>query len=469
MARSRVFWRICFGWCLLLCVLPPVSAATKSVKLPSLSEQAAKGSSSLADGVLSISSAIEGEYIPGPTKNVPVRGIIGGTEYGLRTIVPKAKSLVRGGLVGIAAGVAFDQMLKGLDWVMGDGAVVKKSQPIQPSDILPGDAYWSGGGHTYADPSGFQSYFTSYWGNGSCSFTSSTVYTCKAKLDNGATPESYAELVGNTCTPPRYFDKHSCVLAPSKPTTPLTEDDLAFIDTWMANMDSDFVKNILRQSCEGSLAPERCYQELRTAQKTLIGPNSVDGGTTTSTSTHKNSDGSTSTTVTTTNNKYDITYGPSSLTYNKSSTTTTSTDGKPGDTTTTTEQPSDEADPDTDDDSKDDATPSPCTGVGCDGPKYEKLYEPTKDTKEKALDSYATRVKSLPIVSAVSGFFTVNASAGCPSWSTNVSFAVFASMFSYDLVFDFYCQPWFVSMAQYAKIVFSIVCAYLAFRQAILD
>jgi hypothetical protein len=420
-----------------------------------------------------MSTAIDGEFIPAPTKNVPVRGIISGTEFGLRTIIPKAKSLVRGGLVGIAAGYAFDQMLKGLDWVMTDGQVMAK-QPgaAVPTDPQNGEYYYYNQGSDATYSSAAEACAHGIYGmyplagverNGNS-------YLCTVTVtdDDGSTRQLKFPVFegGGTCPAGSTHTLSGMCAGPSK-VAPVTEQDLGLMDNYIAARDSKFVQDLLRQSCEGSLAPERCYQELRTKQLALRGPSSVDAGSTTTTTTHPNADGTTSTTVTTTNNKYNITYSPTTMTYTNRSSTTTSTDGKPGDSTSTDENPSDEADPE--DNPDDDTTPSPCTGVGCDGPKYEKLYEPTKDTKEQALDSYASRVKALPIVSSVAGFFTVNASAGCPSWSTNVSFAVFASMFSYDLVFDFYCQPWFVSMAQYAKIVFSIVCAYLAFRQAILD
>jgi hypothetical protein len=487
MARYRGFWRICYGWCLLCCILPTVEAATKKVNLPSLSQQVENGSASLANDALTISTAIEGEYIPAATKNVPVRGILGGAEFGLNTIKAGTRGIIKGGVAGIVVGAALDQLLKGLGWVMEDGTFVKKGDANTPTPTT-GTAATNGG-----------NYYV--WEGDHGSVLSSAEAGCfallretgvvqawgdRAILTMDSIHETYAEchadsnrgdfLVGVTTRrfgsgcPPNSDYSQTRGACYGSAYIPLTDKDFIDMDTWINNQDSNFVKGILKQQCAGSLAPDRCYEGLRQRQLDMRGPSSVDAGSTTTKSTHANSDGTTSTTTTTTNNKYDITYGPSSFTYNKSSTSTTSTDGKPGDTTTTTEQPSDEADPDdSDDDTDDKTTPSPCSGAGCDGPKYEKLYEPTKDTKEKALDSYASRVKALPIVASVAGFFTVSASAGCPSWSTNVSFAVFASMFSYDLVFDFYCQPWFVSMAQYAKIVFSIVCAYLAFRQAILD
>jgi hypothetical protein len=483
MARSRGFWRSCLWWCLLLCVLPTVEAATKKVNVPSIVDQVEKGAASLSDGRLTMSTAIEGEFIPAPTKNVPVRGILGGTEFGLNTIKAGTKGLIKGGIAGIVAGAALDQLLKGLGWVMEDGAVVKKGDSNTPTPTT-GTSATNGG-----------NYYT--WEGDHGSVLSSAEAGCFAMLRETGAVQSWGDRAiltmdviretsadchadsnrgdflvglstrrfGSGCPPNSDYSQTRGACYGSA-YTPLTDQDFIDMDTWINNQDSDFVKGLLKQQCVGSLAPNRCYEELRQKQLDLRGPSSVDAGSTTSTTTRPNSDGTTSTTVTTTNNKYNITYSPTTMTYTSHSTTVTSTDGKPGETTETGEEPSDEVDPD---DTDDDVAPSPCAGTGCDGPAYTKLYEPTKNTKEKAIDSYSDRVKSLPIISAIGGFFTVSASAGCPSWTTNVNFAVLGSTFNYDLNFDFYCQSWFVSMAQYAKIVFSIVCAYLAFRQAILD
>ncbi|MEN4750989.1 hypothetical protein ABEH28_14670 [Pseudomonas sp. Ps21-P2] len=425
-----------------------------------------------------MSSAIEGEYIPAPTKNVPVRGILGGTEFGLNTIKAGTKNLLKGGLQAVVIGAALDQLLKGIGWIQGEGGQIQKPVDGASVSTIPanGEYYWysqSFANKQFSSATDLCNFLADSGGTSSITSMDSTGTgaVCTYHAYSGGSFDMQMARAGSHCPASSSYSssKGSCISNDSKPV-PIADQDWITMEQWIDNQDSKFVQDLLKQQCVGSLAPNRCYEQLRQKQLDMRGPKTVDAGSTTTTSTHANSDGTTSTTVTTTNNKYDITYGPSTFTYNKSSTTTSSTDGKPGEITTTTDQPSDEADPDdSDDDSDDKATPSPCAGDGCDGPKYEKLYEPTKDTKEKALDSYASRVKALPIVSSVAGFFTVSASAGCPSWSTNVSFAVFASMFSYDLVFDFYCQPWFVSMAQYAKIVFSIVCAYLAFRQAILD
>lgn len=479
MAGSRVFWRFCFGWCLLLCVLSSVEAATKTVNVPSIADQVAKGTPSLADSVLTMNTAIEGEFIPAATKNVPVRGIIGGTEFGLNTIKTATRGLLRGTVPTIVAGLALDQLLKGLDWVEKDGQVVKKAPSDTAAPTTGTDYYqWTAasGSASSAEEGCFSLLDSSgalaAWGDRAAKRMTGFSDPAHANCE-GYVVKDGTFLIGLTSV--RYGSgcpansEYSATRGACYGSTyvPLSDTDFIDMDTWINNQDSAFVRDLLKQSCVGSNNPNGCYESLRKRQLDLRGPSSVDAGSTTTTSTHANSDGTTSTTVTTTNNKYNMTYSPTTMTYTSHSTTVSSTDGKPGDSTSTDENPSDEADPDPDSD--DDTTPSPCAGTGCDGPAYVKLYEPTKDTKEQYLDSYASRVKALPIISSASGFFTVSASAGCPSWSTNVNFDVLGASFSYDLLFDFYCQSWFVSMAAYAKAVFSIVCAYLAFRQAILD
>lgn len=473
MARSRFVWRFCLWWCLLLCVLPTVEAASKSVNLPSLSDQVSKGSATYADSVLTMSTAIEGEFIPGPTKNVPVRGILGGTTFGLNTIVPKAKSLLKGGLVAVAAGFAFDKLIEGVGWVMDEGSISKKvdGAPVTTNPAAGEIYFYSSGNGRYSTVLEACTHSSSGYG----SFPLSNVHRdgstwyCTATFPNGTTADIGVAQGGGDCPAGSSLSSTgSCVGSPKLvPVTPADIDGIS-VDQFINAQNSDFVKDLLHQSCAGSNNPNGCYQALRKESLNLKGPASVDAGTVTATTTHPNSDGTVSTSVTNVNTKYNIVYGPTNYNYTKNTTSTTTTDGKPGDTTTEDEAPGDETDPE-DDKPDDDVAASPCAGTSCDGPKYETLYKPTTDTKEQALDSYSDRVKALPILSAITGFFTVSASAGCPSWSTTVDFSVMSASFHSDLVFDFHCQPWFVAIAQYAKIVISIVCAYLAFRQAILD
>jgi len=494
MARSCVVWRICLCWCLLLCVLPTVEAGTVKVNVPSLTSQVAKGVPAYADSKLTFSTAIEGEFIPAPTKNVPVRGILGGTEFGLRTITPKAKSLLKGGLAGIAAGYAFDQLIDGLGWAMDPKTQTPvKKVPAGPIQYVPqgNNYYWSTNGKNFSSAgaacSDLFSLYTPGWPDPSSTLTvTGDTAWCYLKASDWHNASAAIKRYGSTCPDGSAYaaDTGSCNATTGGTTKALTDADWISVDDFIKAQNSDFVKNLLQQSCLGSNNPEGCYQSLRTQQLALRGPSSVDAGTTTTTTTSPASDGTVNTTVTATTTSYNLAYQPASFTFNKHTSTTTTINGKPSGTTETVEQPSDEVSPDDpasedpaenptdptkDPETETPTTPSPCAGTTCDGPAYTQLYEPTKDTKEKYLDSYISRVKALPLFASVGNFFKVTASAGCPVWSSTADFNVLGASSSYNLVFDFHCQGWFVSVASYASAVMSIVCAFLAFRQAFLD
>lgn len=473
MARYGGIWRICCGWLLLCCLLPSVEAATRSVNYPSISDQLSKGSASLSDSVLTLNTAIEGEFIPAATKNVPVRGILGGTTFGLNTIKGAARGVIGGGVAAVVTGLAFDQLIKGLDWVMGDGGLVK-NVPGPPVQTVEGNyAYaWNDGiqfssaqqaCQVQADSQGWVDLTISTRDNGNH-------FQCNGRPKGGVGGGEFATVtrVGNGCPTGSTFSgaTGSCN-SDKKTTAPIVEADYIKMDQFIDAQNSEFVKNLLKESCLGSNNPNGCYLALRKEQLKLKGPASVDAGTTTTTTTHANTDGTTSKIVTTVNTKYNIVYGPTNFNYTKNTTSTTSTDGKPGDTSTEEESPSDETDPE-DDPADDEVKASPCAS-NCDGPAYKTLYKKTTDTKEQALDSYASKVAAIPLFAAVGGYFTVTANAGCPVWESPVNFAVMGSSFAYDLVFDFHCQSWFTATASYASIVMMIVCSFLAFRQAFLD
>ncbi|MEF9673146.1 hypothetical protein QNM99_18775 [Pseudomonas sp. PCH446] len=252
---------------------------------------------------------------------------------------------------------------------------------------------------------------------------------------------------------------------------PVTDADMGAVDAYVNSQNADFVRSLLKDVCKnasGGSSPGSCYEAMKKQSVLLTGPSSVAGDSTTTSTTVANPDGTTSNVVTTNNTNYNLTYGPDYFDYTKSTASTTTTNGKTTSTTTTGETPADPNNPDPTKEQPSDPVASPC-GANCDGPAYQKLYEPTKDTKEQALDSYASRVADLPILKAVTGFFHVSVGGGCPVWQVNTSMAILSAVMPVNLFFDFHCQGWFVSIASTASIAMSIVCAYLAFRQAFLD
>ncbi|MBP1143234.1 hypothetical protein JOE33_000179 [Pseudomonas sp. PvP027] len=488
MARFGNVWRLLSGWLLLCCVLPVVEAGTKNVTLPSLAQQVAKGTPSITEGRLTLSTAIEGEFIPAPTKNIPVRGILGGPSFGLNTIKGAAKGLVRGGVPALLAGVAMSGILSGLDWVMKDGAVVKTGSGVPgPVTNLPAQYGWrssqaGGPDIRYGASSaldGCRAMASEMFPAGNVRVLGIYGFQAQCEWVNADNPMNINQWntsrAGEGCPANSTYEGSTGACISAQPQAgPLTDTDFGLMDNFIDAQNSEFVKNLLKEACQGSNNPNGCYQSLRDQSPkndNLVGPKTVDGGTVTKTTTTANPDGTTSQTVTNTTTTYNMSYSPSSYTFNQSSKSTTVKNGVPVETTTQEEQPSDEATPEEtpEDEPEEDIAASPCVGEKCDGPAYKKLYEKSKDTKEQKLDSYASRVAAIPLFAAVTGYFTVTASSGCPVWETPVSFAVFQSSFSTDLVFDFHCQSWFTSIASSASVVMLIVCSFLAFRQAFLD
>ena len=495
MARSRGVWRFCLGWCLLLCVLPTVEAASKTVKIPSYSEQVS-GSALLGNSNVIFSTAINGEFIPAASSNIPLRGLAVVSEFPVAGINAVAKKLLKGGLAGLATGYAMEKLLEGVGWVMDPTThlPMKKERVPANTDIASGQySYTDNSLGWYSTANAICQATAERWAasqkltgpSGTAvlqTIANPSIYNCtrtaKDAIGQVQTSGNYPVYrYGNTCPSGSTLDNANggCFTISSK-LVPVAEQDYVTLDDIINRQNTDWYKDMLRQACEGALQPQNCYKTLALSGKTLLGPASVDGGKVTTTTTRANPDGTTSKLVSTQSTKYSMTYSPTTFNYNKGTTTTTSVDGKPTETTETTEDPpadvpgEDTPVEETPDDNQDpEITPSPCSGAACDGPAYIKLYEPIKETKETFIDSYISSVKQLPLLSAVGGFFKVSAAAGCPVWSAPVSFNVYAASFAYDLVFDFHCQGWFVAVASYAKYVMAIVCSFLAFRQAFLD
>lgn len=492
MARSGSVWRICCGWLLLCCVLSTVEASTRvPVNMGSAASQVERSvSENIVLNALEVYvPPLEGPVISGPTKNVPVRGILGGTTFGLNTIKTGAKSLLKGGLQALLVGVAIDQLIKGVGWVMEDGVVTKPVVGASvPTNADNGEYIWYAQGiyssaseacegrgkQFYPGPALlFVSSTTSISDDGKTATCTPTIHRSAENADS-VTSQYTVSRYGDHCPSGSALNSSSGSCAAAKSSAPVTYADIdsGLVDSFIDAQNSLFVKNLLKDVCNGSTNANACYDSMKKQALALKGPATVTADATTTTTTVANPNGTTSTVVTNNNTKYNIVYGSDSFTYSDNKNTTVTTDGKQTSATTTTTDPVDPADPATPEDpapTPDEPTAAPCVGTNCTGPAYTKLYEPTKDTKEKFIDSFSDRITQAPIISAASGFFHITAGSGCPVWSAHPSFSVYQASFDAELVFDFHCQPWFVSMAQYAKIVMSIVCAYLAFRQAFLD
>lgn len=117
--------------------------------------------------------------------------------------------------------------------------------------------------------------------------------------------------------------------------TDLTDSDFSALDPWVSSQTAPFLHDLLKDVCNGSTSPSRCYADMEDRSKrSLAGPATVAGPWFTRTSTFPNPDGSTSTKTETTSTKFDLTYGPSFFDVDTERKTTTEVDGVPqGETT----------------------------------------------------------------------------------------------------------------------------------------
>jgi len=131
---------------------------------------------------------------------------------------------------------------------------------------------------------------------------------------------------------------------PTTTHTPFSDSDYDLLQDAISQVtNSDWLRDLTKAKCEGSLSPEACYQDL-VDRRPNHGPSTQTITSPSVTTTTTNPDGTTSTTTKTTSNKYDYTYTHNSFDYKVTTTTTTTTDGK---TTTevTTAEPSSPDDP----------------------------------------------------------------------------------------------------------------------------
>lgn len=209
---------------------------------------------------------------------------------------------------------------------------------------------------------------------------------------------------GEQCPAGSTYDAGSGGCVGENSARPATDADYDLMEAAAAAKDSEWLKERLREHCEGSLNPQGCYEELRDSTW-LEGPASVSEPGPTSTTTSP-----AGTTTTTGNTRYDITYGDNYYDYR---TTKTTIVNKPDGTTETTT----ETEPETDDPKEQEPE---------DMPAVTDLYKPYIDK----LNDIKTDVSAPPaVVSPIGWSAWYSFGGGCSeitaqlpvigSWSTN--------------------------------------------------
>lgn len=223
----------------------------------------------------------------------------------------------------------------------------------------------------------------------------------------------------------------------TEPPQPFTDTDFLALEAAIAQVtNSDWLRDLTKAKCEGSLSPEACYQDL-VDRRPNHGPSSQTGPAFSTTTTTTNSDGTTSTTTTTTQNKYDYTYTDNSYTYRTTTTNTTTTDGQ-----TTTETIADTSDPDTPPEQERPEDEQDYSFEDSDFPSVDPFYEQKyPDGLQGVWNVRKAEFEDSAFMDFLSSFIP-SFSGSCPGWSMNVNIASWASFGVHEFqslcwVFDF--------------------------------
>lgn len=310
----------------LLFAVPNSYAGTKKkVQMPT-AESVANGSGVpvKSGNSLSIPGDLQQEYIPADnfSRRTPFK-VLPTIDFSIPRTIEHSKGFLKNNAASIAVGGVIAGMVVGLNWVMGEGGQIQKKEsgpiPYNPSYI-----HWDAYGHKSSSASGAVSAFLSATGGGQVCRTNGL-----QTIDSGSyfiiRPGGSCDQTGFTVDVWRYgqscpegssFDNTSRSCS-TQQLSPLAPSDFSLLDAYINAQSSDWIKDLIRESCQGSLAPDRCFEDLRD-NVSLTGPSTVSGPSTLTTTS-----GPSGTTTKETKTNYQITYGSDFFIYAPTTTTTT--------------------------------------------------------------------------------------------------------------------------------------------------
>ncbi|UIP30890.1 hypothetical protein [Stutzerimonas kunmingensis] len=402
------------------------AATRKSVSMPSDGQVIGSGNGSSRSGdTLHVPGDGKTEYIPssygGGSKGtkLPIKPTY---DYSIPRTVKGMTTNLRGGVYGAVLGIGLQYMLDSVDGFIKDNQV-----HVPSTQTVPGGYYW---GITSSDLS-----FRGLTPYESCQkltngrISSGAIYTYKShkilttnqatctatvKSTSGAAmPDTTWTLYryGSSCPSGSTYNPVSggCEAEGSRIAT---DADYDLMEAAAAAKDSEWLKERLREHCEGGLNPQACYESLRD-NTWLEGPSSVTepGPTTTTTS-------PAGTTSTTSNTRYDITYGNNYYDYRSTKTTIVT---KPDGTTETTTETEPETDQPREDEDQDiNFTDSEFPPVE---PFYQQKYP---DGLDGVWQNAQAKFDNSQFMSFLQSFIP-QFSGSCPSWSMSFNIASWAS------------------------------------------
>lgn len=409
------------------------AATRKQVSMPSDGQVIGSGNGSSRSGdTLHVPGDGKTEYIPssygGGSKGtkLPIKPTY---DYSIPRTVKGMTTNLRGGVYGAVLGIGLQYMLDSVDGYIEDNKVMVPSM----IEVDPTARNW------VVSASGKTSYGSS--ADSACKtwaadvgqryihsvemLSPSSAYCWYDQVD--PPKKSSAAQAGRiqTCPNGTIADPNNgaCVV---EGYAPATDSDYDLMEAAAAAKDSEWLKDRLREHCEGSLNPQGCYEELRD-NTWLEGPASVTEQGPTSTTTSPSG-----TTTTTSNTKIDITYGDNYYDYRKTKTTVVT---KPDGTTETTT----ETEPETEQPREEESEP---TFTDSALPQIEPFYDPIyKVGLGGVWQQRMAEVDNSPFIDFMHSFVPSFASS-CPSFALGFNISSWAnygtvSFWSLCWIFDF--------------------------------
>lgn len=405
------------------------AATRKHVSMPSDGQVIGSGNGSTKNG--------DRIYVPGDGQTEYIPSSYGGGAKGTqlpvkvrydysipRTVKGMVSTLKGGNLAGVGLTIGLQYMLDQIGGFI-DEAGQPKVPFIQPvpggytwglsptspqfnSAILACQAHWSSGSGAYYKSLGYDEY------SGDVSFSSNTEALCRLSKNGQLTSANFGTVYrkGSSCPVGSSYNVSNGACEAQTGTRSPTDSEYSLMEAAAAAKDSEWLKQRLREHCEGSIAPANCYESLRD-NTWLEGPSSVTepGPTTTTTS-------PAGITTSTTNTRFDITYGNNYYDYRQTKTTIIT---KPDGTTETqtetepeTEQPREEEDQDIN------FTDSEFPPVE---PFYQQKYP---EGLEGVWQDAQSKFDNSEFMSFLHSFVP-QFSGSCPSWSMSFNIASWAS------------------------------------------
>lgn len=339
------------------------------VYVPQKSGSASTVASAIASraGDIVSSGVIEGTFIPGyqQDRQIPVK-VLNSNDFSARRTFEAATGLLkRGGPVAgaVAASAAIGWAVEQVGGFIDDNQQPAKKAEGQaaPADPSSGHYFWYTssypnvpGAATALESCELQAAYNPYFALVSVDVEmSGSIATCTPTYrdkDNVFTGSQFTTRRGGDSCPSGtvYNSTTGGCFGEGATSQPFTQSDWDKLQQALNNAsgantagDPNFIRDLIRASCEGSLAPQRCYDALLAngpgqASQSLSGPSSVSAPGTSSITVSKDKDGNATATTTTSNTTFNITYGNNY--YNYSSTTTKTKTNPDGSTETTTEE-----------------------------------------------------------------------------------------------------------------------------------